>query len=233
MVLDRALVAAGDEDHVGDAGGRRLLDRVLDQRLVDDRQHLLRARLGRRQEARAEAGDRKHRLGDLVCMAFSALCSSFEQLLLRRAPRRPARAPCRACCRPRRRRPRSRSSSTPSPRPCRPPLRSAPWPRRATARQRAGQHEGLARAAARAAPRCGALSVQCTPAARSCSTTSRLCGSAKNCARSTRATHRADVAALLQQLVSRRPSMQRVERRRSAAPGPAPSLSPTWRMPSA
>ena len=60
MVLDRALVAAGDEDHLGDAGGGGLLDRVLDQRLVDDRQHLLRARLGRRQEAAAEAGDREY-----------------------------------------------------------------------------------------------------------------------------------------------------------------------------
>ena len=62
VILDRALVAAGDEDHVGDAGRRRLLDRVLDQRLVDDRQHLLRARLGDRQEAAAEAGDREIRL---------------------------------------------------------------------------------------------------------------------------------------------------------------------------
>ena len=62
MVLDRALVAAGDEDHVGDAGRRGLLDRVLDQRLVDDRQHLLRTRLGDGQEAAAEAGDREIRL---------------------------------------------------------------------------------------------------------------------------------------------------------------------------
>ena len=62
VVLDRALVAAGDEDHVGDAGGRGLLDRVLDERLVDDRQHFLRARLGGGQEAAAEAGDRERRL---------------------------------------------------------------------------------------------------------------------------------------------------------------------------
>ena len=34
----------------------RLLDAVLDDRLVDQRQHLLGLRLGGRQEARAEAG---------------------------------------------------------------------------------------------------------------------------------------------------------------------------------
>ena len=42
------------------AGGQRLLHRVLDERLVDDRQHLLRARLGGGQEARAAPGHRKH-----------------------------------------------------------------------------------------------------------------------------------------------------------------------------
>jgi hypothetical protein len=60
MVLDRALVAAGDEHHVGDAGRCGFLHGVLDERLVDDRQHLLRARLGDGKEAAAEAGDRKY-----------------------------------------------------------------------------------------------------------------------------------------------------------------------------
>ncbi|MNY74992.1 hypothetical protein D3C86_2141580 [compost metagenome] len=46
VVFDGALVAAGDEDHVGDAGRDGLLHRVLDQRLVDDGQHFLRLRLG-------------------------------------------------------------------------------------------------------------------------------------------------------------------------------------------
>ena len=66
MVLDRALGAAGDEKELLDAGGLRLLDRILDQRLVDDRQHLLWHRLGRRQKAGAEAGDRKYRLADTL-----------------------------------------------------------------------------------------------------------------------------------------------------------------------
>ena len=53
------LVAAGDEDEMLDAGFARLVDRVLDQRPVDDRQHLLGHRLGGRQEPGAEAGDRE------------------------------------------------------------------------------------------------------------------------------------------------------------------------------
>ena len=57
MVLDDALVAAGDEDEMLDAGLARLVHHVLDQRPVDDRQHFLRHGLGGRQEAGAEAGD--------------------------------------------------------------------------------------------------------------------------------------------------------------------------------
>src|SRR5207302_2463469 len=65
VILDRALVATCDEDHVGDAGGRGLLDRVLDQRFVDDRQHFLRARFRNRQEAGAKAGDGEYRFSDV------------------------------------------------------------------------------------------------------------------------------------------------------------------------
>jgi hypothetical protein len=46
MVFDHALVAAGDEDEVLDAGGARLVHDMLDDRTVDDGQHLLRDRLG-------------------------------------------------------------------------------------------------------------------------------------------------------------------------------------------
>ena len=62
MVLDDALVAAGDEDEMLDAGLARLVDHVLDQRPVDHRQHLLGHGLGGRQEAGAEAGHGKDRL---------------------------------------------------------------------------------------------------------------------------------------------------------------------------
>ncbi len=50
MVLDDALVAARDEDEVLDAGFPRLVDHILDHRPVDDREHFLRDRFGRRQE---------------------------------------------------------------------------------------------------------------------------------------------------------------------------------------
>ena len=61
VILQRGFAAAGHEHDVLDAGGQRLFDRVLDQRLVDDRQHFLGYRLGRRQEPGAQAADRQHR----------------------------------------------------------------------------------------------------------------------------------------------------------------------------
>ena len=64
MVLDGALVSAGDEHHVGDPGRHRLLHRVLDQRLVNHRHHLFGAGLGGGQEAATQSRHRKHRLGN-------------------------------------------------------------------------------------------------------------------------------------------------------------------------
>lgn len=57
MVLDRALGAAGDEDHLTDAGFVGFFYRVLDQRLVYHGQHFLGTGLGGREESGAEAGD--------------------------------------------------------------------------------------------------------------------------------------------------------------------------------
>ena len=64
MVFDHALVAAGDEDEMFDAGLLGLVDHILDQRLVDDGQHFLRHRLGGGQDAGAEAGDREDGFAD-------------------------------------------------------------------------------------------------------------------------------------------------------------------------
>ena len=66
VVLDRALASAGDDEYVVDAGGDRLFDHVLDDRLVHDRQHLFRLRLGGGQEPRAETRGRNDglHLGD-------------------------------------------------------------------------------------------------------------------------------------------------------------------------
>ncbi len=72
MVLDGALRRAGDEDELVGARRQGLLGRVLDEGLVDDRQHLLGARLRRRQEAGAAAGDWKYGRPD-ACHSGSLL----------------------------------------------------------------------------------------------------------------------------------------------------------------
>jgi hypothetical protein len=64
MVLNGALAAAGDEDHVADAGGVGLFHGVLDQWLVHHRQHLLGRCLGGRQKARAQPGDGENGLAN-------------------------------------------------------------------------------------------------------------------------------------------------------------------------
>src|SRR5439155_980998 len=58
VVLERPLVASGDDEDVADAGAHGFLHDVLDGRLVDDGQHLLGLRLGRGQEPGAEPGCR-------------------------------------------------------------------------------------------------------------------------------------------------------------------------------
>src|SRR5258708_7591246 len=64
MILDNRLVAPGDEDEMLDAGLARLIDHILDDRPVDDGQHLLRNGLGGRKKPRAEAGDRENCLAN-------------------------------------------------------------------------------------------------------------------------------------------------------------------------
>src|SRR5262245_23050225 len=62
VIFDRGLAATGDEDEVLDAGGARLLDGVLDQRFVHDRQHFLGHGLGGREKAGAQPPDGEDRL---------------------------------------------------------------------------------------------------------------------------------------------------------------------------
>jgi len=56
VVLDGRLAAAGDDQNIIDAAGDGLFNDKLQHRRIDDRQHLLGHRLGRRQEARAHSG---------------------------------------------------------------------------------------------------------------------------------------------------------------------------------
>ena len=64
VVLDGALGAAGDKNHRIDTRGDRFFNRILDQGLVNDGEHFLGAGLGGRQEACAQARNRKHGFSD-------------------------------------------------------------------------------------------------------------------------------------------------------------------------
>ena len=55
MVLDRVLAPSGHDDDALQPGGAGLLDDVLDERAVDQGQHLLGLRLGGRQEAGSQS----------------------------------------------------------------------------------------------------------------------------------------------------------------------------------
>ncbi len=76
MVLDHALVAAGDEDEMLDAGLARFVHHVLDQRPVHHRQHFLRHGLGGRQEAGAEAGDGEDGFADAGHAGFAVVAGA-------------------------------------------------------------------------------------------------------------------------------------------------------------
>ena len=62
IVSDGVLVAVGDENERVRASFDGLVDRVLDQRAIEDRKHLLGNHLGRREESRAQSGDRENHL---------------------------------------------------------------------------------------------------------------------------------------------------------------------------
>src|SRR5262245_18662539 len=64
MILDRVLAATGHQNDVVDARRDRFLDAVLNNRLVDERQHLLGLRFGGRQESGSKSCSGKYRLAD-------------------------------------------------------------------------------------------------------------------------------------------------------------------------
>ena len=67
VVFNGRLAASGDYDDVPDPGVNRLFDPVLDDRLVDKRQHLFRLRLGGRQETGTQTGGRKNCFANFRC----------------------------------------------------------------------------------------------------------------------------------------------------------------------
>src|SRR5579872_1236301 len=69
MIFDDAFVAARDENEMLDSSLASFVHHMLNQRPVDDRQHLLRHGLGRRQEPGAEPGYGEDRFTD----AFHAI----------------------------------------------------------------------------------------------------------------------------------------------------------------
>ena len=91
VILDRALLARGHDDDLLDAGGDGLLDRVLDHRLVDEREHLLRLGLGRREKSGSPTGGGKDGFSDSHRTSGAAL---VDRPSIARGPRqtRPGRA---------------------------------------------------------------------------------------------------------------------------------------------
>ena len=77
VILDGALVAAGDKYEMLNPGATRLVDHMLDERAIDDGEHLLRHGLGGRQEAGAETGDRKHSLANALWRIVHVLLSQW------------------------------------------------------------------------------------------------------------------------------------------------------------
>jgi len=93
VLLDGAPAAGDDDDDLLDSRGDRLLDRVLDDRSVDQWDHLLGDGLGRGQEASAEAGRRQDGLSD----AHSDQVSPRAGCSLGTAPAESQAAPMRGC----------------------------------------------------------------------------------------------------------------------------------------
>ena len=96
VILDRPLVAARHDDQLTESGGDGLLHHVLDDRLVDDRKHLLRLGLRSREEPRTEARRREDALADVHAKTLLAERSKSgghleaRRLGPRKAPRPPA-----------------------------------------------------------------------------------------------------------------------------------------------
>ena len=85
VVFHRTFAAAGDDDDVLDAGSNGLFNAILDDGLVDQRQHLFRNDFGGRQKARAKAARRKNRFAYILSFMSPVLqrkTHAIETLML-------------------------------------------------------------------------------------------------------------------------------------------------------
>ena len=67
MIFNGGFAAAGHHNNVGDAGMNGLFDAVLDDGLVDKRQHLFRLGLGGGKETGSETGGRENGFANFRC----------------------------------------------------------------------------------------------------------------------------------------------------------------------
>src|SRR5262245_63752739 len=79
VIFDGALVAAGNENKMLDAGAACLVDDVLNERPVDDGQHLLRHGLAGWQEPGSKPGHREYGLTDRLWRFVHAWISNCGQ----------------------------------------------------------------------------------------------------------------------------------------------------------
>ena len=78
VILHGGFAAAGDDDDLGASGGYGLFNAVLDERLVDETEHLFGRGLGGRQEAGAHAGGGEDSFTDFLGHEGRALSEQSE-----------------------------------------------------------------------------------------------------------------------------------------------------------
>src|SRR5271156_4543575 len=87
MIFDGALAASGNDYDLVASGRQRLFYAILNDGLIDQRQHFFRLSLGGWEKARAESGGGENRFADFPDLAAVAIRSSFvHRILFERLP---------------------------------------------------------------------------------------------------------------------------------------------------
>ena len=77
MIFDRALAASSDNDDLVASGRHCLFHPILNDGLIDQRQHLFRLSFGGREKARTQSGSGENRFANSPDLAAVTVCSSF------------------------------------------------------------------------------------------------------------------------------------------------------------